>query len=125
MKKVVKQTLILFSLVALLVLPYFVFAQNTTIQMLEEAGSTNGPYEAADETTLSSIIGKGVSAFLGILGIVFIILVLYGGYTYMNARGEEEKVKKGIATIRMAIIGLIIVVGAYAIWFYIYSKFII
>ena len=56
---------------------------------------------------------------------LFIVLVLYGGYTYMNARGEEEKVKKGIATIRMAIIGLIVVLGAYAIWFYIYEKFIL
>ena len=124
MKKIVKQIFILFSLVALLVLPYFVFAANSTIDMLEKVGSTDGPYAAADENTLSSTIGKGVGAFLGLLGLVFIVLVLYGGYTYMNARGEEEKVKKGIATIRMAIIGLVIVLGAYAVWFYIYEKFI-
>jgi TRAP-type C4-dicarboxylate transport system permease small subunit len=58
------------------------------------------------------------------LGIIFIILVIYGGFTYMNARGEKDKVTKGIAIIRMAIIGLVIILGAYAIWHYIYLNLI-
>jgi hypothetical protein len=124
MKKIAKQIFILFSLIGLLILPYFVFA-NDTMDLLKEAGTTQGPYADADKFTLSSIIGQGVKAFLGMLGIIFIILVIYGGYTYMNARGEEDKVTKGIAIIRMAIIGLVIVLGAYAIWHYIYLNLII
>ena len=42
----------------------------------------------------------------------------------MTARGEEEKVEKAKDTITRAIIGLIIVVGAYAIWSFIFSNLI-
>jgi hypothetical protein len=125
MQKIAKQIFILSSIIILLILPYFVFAGNSTMDLLKEAGTTEGPYAEADEFTLASIIGKGVNVFLSMLGIIFIILVIYGGFTYMNARGEEEKVKKGIAIIRMAIIGLVIVLGAYAIWYYIYWNFIL
>jgi hypothetical protein len=126
MQKIAKQIFILSSIIILLILPYFVFAGNSTLDMLKEAGSTEGPYDSAtNQFTLSSIIGKGVNVFLSMLGIIFIILVIYGGFTYMNARGEEEKVKKGIAIIRMAIIGLVIILGAYAIWHYIYINLIV
>ena len=73
-------------------------------------------FAEADSTTLRKIFGALISAFLSILGILFLVYMLYAGYTYMVAHGEEEKVKKSLATIRQAIIGLCIVIGAYAIW---------
>ena len=60
-------------------------------------------------------IGQIISAGLGILGIVFLILMLYGGFLWMIARGESEKVDKAKDLITAAIIGLIIIVGGYAI----------
>ena len=64
---------------------------------------------------LPTLIGQIISAGLGLLGIVFLILMLYGGYLWMTARGVEEKVDKAKDLITAAIIGLIIIVGAYAI----------
>ena len=61
------------------------------------------------------LVGKIISAGLGLLGIVFLILMLYGGYTWMVARGSEEKVEKAKDLITAAIIGLIIIIGGYAI----------
>ncbi len=60
-------------------------------------------------------VGQIISAALGLLGILFLILMLYGGYLWMMARGNEEKVDKAKDLITAAIIGLIIIVGGYAI----------
>ena len=41
--------------------------------------------------------------------------MVYGGYLWMTARGNEEEVTKAKNLIKAAIIGLIIVLAAYAI----------
>lgn len=128
MNKIVKQLLILFCLVIVLILPYFVFAETETLKNLQTvAGGTSG--EGAYQTgagapTIASIAGLAVNVFLSLLGIIFIILTVYGGFNYMTARGDEDKVSKAIATIQRAIIGLIIVFASYAIWAFIFNYFI-
>ena len=124
MSKLFKQILILACLIAVLILPYFVFAQNSVLDKLEQVAETKGPYADVKDTTISEIAGTAVSAFLGLLGVIFIILILLAGYNWMTASGEEEKINKAKKTIQRAIIGLIIVVGAYAIWSFIWYQFI-
>ncbi len=127
MNKVIKQLLILFFLVTILVLPYFVFASTQILDNLKTVAggkSEEGAYNTDGTATIASIAGTAVSAFLGILGIIFIVLVVYGGYNYMTARGEEEKMNKAIATIQRAVIGLIIVFASYAAWAFIFFNFI-
>ena len=127
MNKVIKQLLILFCLVTILVLPYFVFASETLNNLTKVAGGIDGAggaYQTDGTVTLASVAGTAVSAFLGLLGIIFISLTIYGGYLYMTARGEEEKMNKGIATIRMAVIGLVITLASYAAWAFIFTNFI-
>lgn len=67
------------------------------------------------ETDPAKIAGNLISAVLGLLGAVLLAYLLYGGYKYMTARGESEEVKKAIGIIKDAIIGLVIIVLAYAI----------
>lgn len=90
------------------------------INRLKNIGENAG-YGQATETSLLDIISSVINAVLGILGIIFIILILIAGYHWMTAHGKEEKVEKAQDTIRMAIIGLIIVVGAFAIWAFVSS----
>ncbi len=117
-----KQLFLFFIIVVLLVLPYFVFAA-TLKGSLEALGDASG-YQTAgvSETSLAEVIGMIVSAFLGILGVIFVILIVIAGNKWMTAMGEEEKVREAKDTIRRAIIGLIIIVGAYAIWAYVAIK---
>lgn len=115
MPKIFKSFLTLSFLTAVLILPYFVFAQNNAMDRLENIG-TGGGYTQANETTVSEIIGTAVNAALGLLGVIFVILIIYGGYKWMTAAGNEEKSKEGTDIIRRAIIGLIIVAGSWAIW---------
>jgi amino acid transporter len=122
MNKLFKQILILVCLIAVLILPYFVFAGNPALDKLEQVAETEGPYADVKETTISEIAGTAVNAFLSLLGVIFIILILLAGYNWMTASGHEEKIKKAKETIWRAIIGLLIVVGAYAIWRFIFVK---
>ncbi len=64
---------------------------------------------------LSTVAGKLVSAFLGLLGIIFLVMIIIGGFNWMTAAGNEDKVTKAKATLYRGIIGLIIVVTAYVI----------
>lgn len=120
MNKVIKQFFTIFSLLFLLTLPYFVFAgSGNPMDGLQEVGEGSG-YESADETTVSRVAGTVVNAFLGLLGVIFIILIIYGGIKWMTAGGNEEQVKQARTTITRAIIGLVIVMGSWAIWSFVY-----
>lgn len=74
---------------------------------------------STDSTTFSKTLGTVVKGALSFLGVIFMILMVYAGYLWMNARGDESKVDKAQSIIRAAIIGLIITVGAYSITNYI------
>jgi hypothetical protein len=71
--------------------------------------------------SITEIIGSIISVFLSLLGIIFLILVLYGGFTWMTSLGNEQKVLKAKNTLIQAIIGVIIVISAYAITFFVFS----
>jgi len=122
MKKAIRQSLNIFLLIILLILPYFVFAQNATLKNLESVGVTSGGYAPATETSAAGIAGTVVKAFLSLLGVIFLILMLYAGYNWMIAHGDEQKVTKAKETLRTSIIGLIIILASYAIAQYVFSK---
>jgi len=65
--------------------------------------------------TLPQFIGGIVKVVLGVLGMVLLIITVYAGMLYMTAAGDDTKVKKAKAMLGQTVIGLIIVVGAYAL----------
>ncbi len=65
--------------------------------------------------SLPNAIGKIVGAALSFIGIIFFVLMIYGGVLWMTARGNDQQVEKAKDLIVAAIIGLIIVFAAYAI----------
>jgi len=64
---------------------------------------------------LPIIIGGIVGVFLSFLGVIFFVLMIYGGFMWMTARGNETQVESARKTIGNAIIGLIVVLSAYVI----------
>ena len=57
---------------------------------------------------------KVVNFALGFLGLIAVIIVIYGGVLYLTAAGEEENTGKAKKAIRFAVIGLVIVLGSFA-----------
>lgn len=66
-------------------------------------------------TTPQVIIGTIVGAVLSFLGVIFFLLIFYGGLRWMLAQGNDQEVDKAKQIIVAATIGLIIVLAAYAI----------
>lgn len=110
----------IFGPVVILILMSIVFSFNFVLAAdngEEEEGGMMGKvhkvgkeafeYEAT-ETTAAEIAGTIANAFFSILGIIFIFLTIYGGYLWLTARGDEDKVKKAKDVIKNSIIGLII-----------------
>ena len=66
-----------------------------------------------DSAEVQDIVANVVQIILSLTGLVFIVLIIYGGYMWGTARGNTDKVDTGRKLIFEAIIGVIIVFGAY------------
>jgi len=64
---------------------------------------------------LMPMIGTAISIILGVLGVILVLIVIYAGFWWMTAQGDEKKVEKAKKMIYNAIIGLVIIFAAYAI----------
>ncbi|MCX6781754.1 MAG: hypothetical protein NTW66_01365 [Candidatus Magasanikbacteria bacterium] len=85
--------------------------------------ATKAGYETTGAS--SSITGRIqsiVSTVLGIVAILFFALTLYGGFTWLTARGKEDKVAEAKGILEAAIIGLVIIAASYAITTFILSR---
>lgn len=89
---------------------------------VEEAGEKAGYEPGTSDTTFSANIGFLIQAILSMLGVIFLVLMAYAGYTWLMARGEEAEVEKAQKIIMAAVIGLVIVVAAYSITTFVVPK---
>jgi len=84
-------------------------ARNNLINLQQTALGTN------DNPALQDVAAGVIGVVLSIVGLVYIGLVIYGGYLWGTARGNEERVSQGKKLIFEATVGTIIVFGAYFI----------
>lgn len=81
-----------------------------------------GGYDVNSSTTPEQIIGQAVFTALSLIGVIFLILLIYGGFIWMTAMGNEEKVKKANEILMGSIFGLIIVLSAYVISYFLIKR---
>jgi ABC-type nickel/cobalt efflux system permease component RcnA len=79
---------------------------------------------SANFTPLPEMIGKIIYIILSFLGIIFVVLTVYAGFLWMTAGGNEETVKKAKKWLENAVIGLVIILAAYAITSFVISQII-
>ena len=94
-----------------------VFGQLNELEKTAELANIKG------EKDLSVVIGRMVGIVLGSMGVIFTVLLIIGGFMWMTSRGNEDAVKRARDLIRNAIIGLAIVVIAYALAHFITEEF--
>ncbi|KKW32586.1 MAG: hypothetical protein UY76_C0023G0001, partial [Candidatus Uhrbacteria bacterium GW2011_GWA2_52_8d] len=86
-----------------------VFAQEVDFESFgEAAGFTT-------DATITVIIARLIRTAISLVGIVTVVFIVYGGFVYMTAGGNPERLKKAKGIITNAIIGLLIVFASFAI----------
>jgi hypothetical protein len=73
------------------------------------------------EIDLGVLISRIIRIVLSFLGIIFLVLIIFSGFRWMTSGGNEEAVKKAQSTIKTAIIGLVIVLAAYSITYFVFK----
>ena len=91
------------------------FSDNT----IKMTGGAAG-YDTTKDSVLP-IVANIVNIVYGLIGVIFFILIIYGGILWMTAGGKDEQVKKAQNIIQRSAIGLFIVVLAYAITYFIFN----
>lgn len=100
--------LLFFFLAVIFLLPHVVSAQD--VYGLNDLTNTNlGTRDLRD--TIAGVI----NIFLGFLGILATLIILYGGYVWMTSGGNADKIDKAKRIIINGVIGLIIILSSYAI----------
>lgn len=76
------------------------------------AGSLNLP---TGDDPVTEVVIPIIKWILGLLGLIAVIMIIYGGYLWLMAGGNEDQVTNAKKTIRAAVIGIAIVLLAYSI----------
>jgi hypothetical protein len=109
-KSTLKKIAVTGASVAAIALPAVVLAQTAPDLGLEYGESIGLGSRDVRET-----VGSVIRAFMGLLGIIAVMLILWGGFKWMTAGGNEEQVGEAKKIIVSGVIGLIIIMSAYAI----------
>lgn len=109
--------------VAMTMLPAFASAQSQGLSSvsggLRAAAQTGGLGDfcrgTAFNSCLATVTGTVINVVLGLSGIILLGYILYAGFLWMTSGGEMEKAKEARTMISNAVIGLIILISAFAI----------
>lgn len=74
-----------------------------------------GAFTIPAYSTVEGYIVSLINFFLDFLGIIVLIMLIYGGYQYITAFGDAGKLKKSKSVIVSAMVGFVIVIIAFAI----------
>jgi len=91
------------------------YAQNTAGLTSGETGIQYGEYTGLTGTDIRITIANIIRVALGFLGMLAILLILYAGFIWMTAAGSEERVQRAKQILTSAVIGLVIIIAAFAV----------
>ncbi|MFA6322287.1 MAG: hypothetical protein WCX71_02305 [Candidatus Buchananbacteria bacterium] len=88
----------------------------------EQFGLGYGTYLGLGTADLKTGVMMIVQYMLGFLGIIAVLIILYGGFTWMTAAGNDEKVGKAKQIISAGVIGLVIIFVSYALVYFVITQ---
>lgn len=106
------------ALCLLSLIPVFAYDFETD-SGLNITGGQAGYTQTERGRSIPELIGLVIGILLGFVGVIFLGLMIYGGFTWMMARGNESEADKAKKIIEQSIIGLVIVLAAYAITYFV------
>ncbi len=106
--------MVLVVLISQLVIPSAIVAAAGSV---EDAFITSSGLEK--DISIPEIVSIIIKLVLGFLGVIFVVLIIYSGFNWMTSAGNEEKISTAKKTMVAAIIGLTIILAAYAITYFV------
>lgn len=97
------------AMLSIFVLPAIVAAQDLDLGLENAAGIGLG------QKDLKESINSIIQILLSFLGILAVIIILWGGFMWMTAAGDEGKVDKAKKLIISGVVGIVIILSAYII----------
>ncbi len=99
----------------------FIFSSLIFVPIVVSAASVNPGFNVFENEiglgtrdireTIASLINQAIA----LLGVIALVVILFGGFRWMIAGGDEEKVKKAKDTLISGVIGLIIILTSYSL----------
>lgn len=105
-----KETITRFLIAALVLIPFSALAQVST-----NNSDIAAAFHLGAGTDVRAAIVNIVKFLLTFLGLIAVIIILYGGFQWMTSAGNEERVTSARSTLTAGLIGLVIILAAYAI----------
>ena len=109
-------------IIGLLTIGFGVALVTAPVSALGEGGAPAGINAARGDNTPSnlvngdsSIVRRAINIMLFGVGVLSVVMLIFGGFRYVISGGKKESVTNAKNTILYAIIGLLIAVFAYAI----------
>jgi len=116
-KKIIFGILTAFFLI-LLFSPLLTLATCTGVACVNEGlnvTATKAGIQEQNDRDLPTVIGQAINYIFGVVGVIFLAIILVGGYLWMTAGGSEEKIAKAKGFIINGITGMIVIFLAYAL----------
>ena len=108
------------TLAALLAVPMIALATapatvSAQVNLQGGVNSAQGEGAAGEISDPGNLVKTIVNALLWLIGILSVIMLIWGGITYTTSAGDSNKVTSAKNTIMYAVIGLVVAIFAYAI----------
>jgi len=101
--------------IALAPVDSFAITKKTSDEIERQLGAAGGESGLGTPIDPRLLAANIIRVMLGLLGMIFFCLNLYAGFLWMTAGGEDEKVTKAKTLLTQAVVGLAIILSAYAI----------
>lgn len=120
-----KKFLVKIFIIAILCVPTLAYAANLNdATSVLDSGAKEMGYQTGTDMNLEVMVGKVIQAFLGLLGVIFLVIVIVAGAMWMTAGGDTKRVQISKDWLTNGVVGLVIVLSAYAISSFIVSTLI-
>lgn len=67
------------------------------------------------QQSIPTLTGNIINIIFSLLGLIFLVLVVYSGIVWMTSRGDDDQIKSARDTLVRSAIGFFIIMAAYAL----------
>lgn len=121
--KFIQSLLIALFLGCLTFAPSLALAQGAGAASADPTSVTlQDPLQLSADAPLEDLVARVIKSFLGIVGIIALILFLYGGILWLTSAGNSSKVEEGRNVFVWAVLGLVVIFSSYVIVTFVFDR---